>query len=87
MQEKEKALQMAHSASSEGSFLVIMQPSHVYKTFYMVKNSAILSYFFAVLVSILSLLKRCAYFLSAVNSYRLDKEVSSCEDQNGDTPL
>lgn len=35
IQEKEKALQMAHAASSEDSFIVIMQPSHVYKSFYM----------------------------------------------------
>lgn len=36
VQEKERALQMAQAVSSEDSFMVIMQPSHVYKVFYMV---------------------------------------------------
>ncbi|KAL6995592.1 hypothetical protein U1Q18_005727 [Sarracenia purpurea var. burkii] len=34
-EEKEKALQMAHAASTEDSFIVVMRPSHVYKGFYM----------------------------------------------------
>uniref|UniRef100_A0A5B7C9C3 Putative B3 domain-containing protein REM16-like n=1 Tax=Davidia involucrata TaxID=16924 RepID=A0A5B7C9C3_DAVIN len=34
-EEKEKALQMAHAASTKDSFIVVMRPSHVYKCFFM----------------------------------------------------
>ncbi|KAA8528581.1 hypothetical protein F0562_035936 [Nyssa sinensis] len=34
-EEKEKALRMAHTASTKDSFIVVMRPSHVYKGFFM----------------------------------------------------
>ncbi|KAK3015140.1 hypothetical protein RJ639_006290 [Escallonia herrerae] len=34
-EEKERALQTAHAASTQASFLIVMRPSHVYKGFYL----------------------------------------------------
>lgn len=38
-EEKARALQLANAARTEGSCVVVMRPSHVYKAFYLVNNT------------------------------------------------
>ena len=37
-EEKNRAFQMAKEEVTEGSFLVVMRPTHVYKSFFLVSN-------------------------------------------------
>lgn len=62
VQEKERALQMAQAVSSEDSFMVIMQPSHVYKVFYMVFVSLEFSFLSFSVSNFLIVCKKISFF-------------------------
>lgn len=90
VQEKERALQMAQAVSSEDSFMVIMQPSHVYKVFYMVFVSLEFSFFLSFSVSnfLILCVKRFLFFgKMAVNAFGVVEETSSSEKQKFDTKM